>query len=159
MVYEIRLAEKDDVNTIVELLNKVTLNLHEKSINQWTYPWDFEKINMDMKNRNIYVISLNKIIIGTFSLKDMGANIMLNPSGSNSVYLYRIAILPEYQGKNVGLEITNYACETSRNLRKILYLDCWAGNENLKNFYLKAGFDFCGDFPEEDYMISVFKYE
>jgi hypothetical protein len=39
-----------------------------------------------------------------------------------------------------------------------LYLDCWAGNKKLRNFYSNAGFDFIGDFPEEDYMISVFKY-
>lgn len=158
MQYEIKLAEEDDIKIIVELLNKVTLNLHQKNINQWTYPWDFEELNADIKNRNVHVITADKLIIGTFSLKDMDDNV-LHIIKPNNLYLYRIAILPVYQGKNIGLYAVNYACETSKHLRKILYLDCWAGNVKLKNFYLKAGFDYCGDFPEEDYMISVFKYE
>ena len=159
MIYEIRLAEKDDISTIVELLNKVTLNLHQKNINQWTYPWDSKEINIDIKNTNIYVITADKLIVGTFSLKEIGINSLPTIIEPNNLYLYRIAILPEYQGKNNGLKVTSFACGISKRLKKIVYLDCWAGNVNLKNFYLKAGFDFCGDFPEEDYMISVFKYD
>lgn len=158
MLYEIRLAEKDDISIIVELLNKVTLNLHEKNINQWTYPWDLEEINTDIKNKNTYVITIDKLIVGTFSIKDMDINEILHISKPNNLYLYRIAILPAYQGKNIGLKAISYAFQVSRNLSKTLYLDCWAGNIKLKSFYSEAGFDYCGDFPEEDYMISVFKY-
>lgn len=158
MLHEIRLGDKNDLRTIVDLLNKVTLNLHQKNIKQWAYPWNFDEINIDIKNRNIYVITMNKRIVGTFSLKYKDINTVLHINDQNNLYLYRIAILPEYQGKNIGLKVINYAFETSRNLRKILYLDCWAGNVKLKNFYSKAGFDFHGDFPEEDYTISVFRY-
>lgn len=158
MLYEIRLAGEDDVRIIVELLNKVTLNLHQKNINQWTYPWNFEEINIDIKNKNTYVITTDKLIVGTFSIKDMGINMVLDISKPYNLYLYRIAILPRYQGKNIGLKVVNYAFQVSRNLRKTLYLDCWAGNIKLRKFYSKAGFDYCGNFQEEDYMISVFKY-
>lgn len=144
--------------TIVELLNKVTLNLHEKNVNQWKYPWHSEKIDMDIKNRNTYVITIGKLIVGTFSIKDMDINIAFNISKPNNLYLYRIAILPEYQGRNIGFKIINYTFQISRDSRKTLYLDCWAGNAKLKDFYCKAGFDYCGDFPEAGYMVSVFKY-
>ena len=40
-----------------------------------------------------------------------------------------------------------------------LYLDCRAGNKKLRDFYSKSGFDFMGDFPVADYMVSVFVYE
>jgi hypothetical protein len=43
-------------------------------------------------------------------------------------------------------------------MNKTLYLDCWAGNEKLKEFYFNNGFEYVGDFPEEDYFISVFKF-
>ncbi|GAA0180924.1 hypothetical protein SH2C18_35360 [Clostridium sediminicola] len=52
-----------------------------------------------------------------------------------------------------------FKCITVKYYILIQYLDCWAGNEKLRTFYLKAGFDFCGDFPEDNYMSSVFKYE
>ncbi|WP_051624031.1 GNAT family N-acetyltransferase [Clostridium akagii] len=158
MLYEPRLAVRDDVNTIVELLNKVTLSLHQKNINQWTYPWNFKEINMDIENKNIYVITIAKLIVGTFSIKDMDINAVLHISEPNNLYLYRIAILPEYQGKNIGLEIINYVFKISKNRGKILYLDCYAGNVKLKDFYSRSGFDFCGDFPEEDYVVSVFRF-
>lgn len=157
-MYVIRLGQKDDASAIAELLNKVTLDLHQKNINQWQYPWDFEKINVDINNRNTYVITIDKLIIGTFSLKDTDPNETLHISQPNNLYLYIIAILPEYQGKNIGLKIIDYAFETAANLRKTLYLDCWAGNTKLKSFYSKAGFEYCGDFQEEDYMISVFRH-
>lgn len=159
MGYEIRSADENDSGRIVELLNKVTLNLHEKNINQWVYPWNLEVINTDIKDRNIYVIILDDLIVGAFSLRDADINSVIPIIKPNNLYLYRIAILPEYQGKNIGLKIIDYACRYARNLTKILYLDCWAGNTKLKDFYLKAGFNFCGDFPEEDYLVSVFKYE
>lgn len=159
MESEIKLAEKDNISTIVELLNTVTLDLHRKSINQWTYPWDFKQIEMDIKNKNTYMITIDNLIVGTFSIKSIDANLWFPTIKTSNLYLYRIAILSEYQGKNIGLQIIRYACKISRDSKKTLFLDCWAGNKKLKNFYKKAGFDFCRDFSEEDYMISVFKYE
>lgn len=158
MLCEFRLAEKDDTNAIVKLLNEVTLNLHERNIEQWTYPWEFKEIDIEVKNRNVYVVTIDKVIIGTFSLKHIDANSWISIIKTSSIYFYRIAILPEYQGQNIGLDIINYVSKISRDSNKYLYLDCWAGNQRLKKFYLKAGFDFCGDFPEDDYMISVFKH-
>ncbi|MGV2941336.1 GNAT family N-acetyltransferase [Mesobacillus sp. LC4] len=64
---------------------------------------------------------------------------------------------PEYQGKGYGSVITSWSCQYARQLVEELYLDCWAGNEKLKNFYSENGFEYVGDFPEEDYYISVFK--
>lgn len=155
---EIRLAENSDGNAIIELLNKVTLDLHGKKINQWSYPWDFEEIEIDIKNSNIYVITLDNLILGTFSLKEWDYNKLFHSTALKDLYLYRIAVLPEYQGRNVGVKVIEHACGISKIMGKELYLDCWAGNIKLKNFYLKAGLEYVGDFSENDYMVSVFRY-
>jgi hypothetical protein len=39
-----------------------------------------------------------------------------------------------------------------------VHIDCWAENEKLKDFYSKNGFEYLGDFAEEDYLISIFKF-
>lgn len=155
---EIKLAEINNLDNIVELLNKVTLHLHEKGINQWVYPWNRREIEGDIEKGYTYVLVIDNLVAATFSLKDI-ENIEALLVEPNSKYLYRIAILPEYQGKKLGVEIVNFACDYLRNLRRVLYLDCFAGNKKLRDFYSKSGFNFMGDFPEEDYMISVFKYE
>lgn len=158
MLCEIKLANQVHANSIVQLLNKITLDLHEKGINQWTYPWCIDEIELDIKRKNIYMVIVDNLLIGTFSLRNVD-NSWFPFVKQNSLYLYRIAILPEKQGKNVGIHITDYACRLSRNSQKTLYLDCWSGNEKLRDFYSKAGFDFLGNFPEADYFISVFKYK
>lgn len=140
-----------------EILNKVALHLHKKGINQWDYPWDYNKIEQDIKNGHVYVMAADDLIIGTFLLKNIDdfAALLID---KGSKYQYRVAIVPEHQGANFGTQIINYVFEYSKNLKKPLYLDCWAGNKKLKSFYRNAGFEHLGNFPEEDYFISVFKY-
>lgn len=159
MMCKIRPAKLNESGIIVKILNKVTLYLHQRNINQWTYLWKPNEIDSEIRNKNMYVVTMDELIVGTFSLRKMESNAALNIKAPDNLYLYRIALLPEYQGKNLGAKIINYAFDVSKNSGKTLYLDCWAGNKNLKSFYSKSGFDYYGDFKEEDYMISVFKYE
>ncbi|MDF2880612.1 MAG: hypothetical protein K0R54_1169 [Clostridiaceae bacterium] len=154
----IKLAEISDSCKIVELLNETTLFLHKKHINQWKYPWNIDNIKKEINKRKVYAVKFNKLIIGTFSIIDKNKESMLPQIMEDGLYLYRVAILPQFQGRSIGIQIMNYLFKYSKKLRKTLYLDCWAGNENLKEFYIKAGFKLCGEFPEEDYKICVFKY-
>lgn len=153
---QILLAEEIHTEALVELLNKVTLNLHEKNINQWVYPWNYEEILKDIKNHNTYIIIKDKLIIGTFSIKPTAISSLSHIIKAHSFYLYRIAISSKYQGKSIGLAAVDFARRKAKASDKSIYLDCWAGNSPLRQFYSKAGFKYLGDFPEEDYMISVF---
>jgi GNAT superfamily N-acetyltransferase len=156
MFEEIVSGKPQDKFEVLKLLNEVTIDLHKKGINQWVYPCDSSEIEADLNEGNIYLMRSGGIMIGTFSLKDIdSANF---PTVAESKYLYRIAVLPEYQGKKFGLKIVNYCKKLSRDFNKTLYLDCWAGNEKLRSFYSDSGFEHIGDFPEDGYLISAFKY-
>lgn len=154
---EIRLATLNAQQRVSNVLNKVTLNLQKKGINQWNYPWDVDKIASDIKKNYVYVLLVDEEIVGTFCIKDIVclSELTIDPK---SKYLFQIAILPEYQGNNLGSVITDFARSFAREVDKTIYLDCWAGNEKLKNFYLNNGFEYQGNFPEEDYFISIFKF-
>lgn len=151
---EIRLAKQGDQKDILNVLNAAALILHEKGISQWEYPWDEKELVDQMEF--LYVVTVDNQVIGTFGIKDIDClnEYSFEPS---SKYLYQIAILPEYQGKGYGPVITSWVREYVCGGGKPLYLDCWAGNQKLKSFYQENGFDYVGDFPEEDYYISVFK--
>ncbi|WP_176167324.1 GNAT family N-acetyltransferase [Mesobacillus jeotgali] len=101
----------------------------------------------------MYASLIDGKIIGSFGIKKV-AELHVAESGN---YLYQIAIQPEYQGRGYGALLTSWACKYSRGMGEDLYLNCWAGNEKLKNFYSENGFEYVGDFPEEDYYISIFK--
>jgi GNAT superfamily N-acetyltransferase len=152
---EIRLAKQGDLKAILNVLNAAALTLHEKGISQWEYPWDEKELVDQMEF--LYVVTVDNQVIGIFGIKDIDClnEYLVEPSSN---YLYQIAILPGYQGKGFGQGITFWAREYANGLGKPLYLDCWAGNQKLKRFYQENGFDYVGDFPEENYYISVFRW-
>lgn len=158
MAFKISLAMVKDVYEITELLNETTLFLHNNNINQWKYPWNKDFIKEEVDKKNVYAVKLENSIIGTFSLKEKNRGNVLPQIMEDGLYLYRVAVLPKYQGKNIGIQIINYLFNYSLSYKKTLYLDCWAGNGKLIKFYTKAGFKLCGEFSEEDYKICVFKY-
>jgi len=154
----IGLAEHKDVSFIVKLLNETTQKLLSHKIMQWEYPWDSGLIKDDISYGYQYIVKEDNKIIAVFSLKDMSVNFWTNENNNNQLYLYRIAVAPLVQGKNIGKNICNWVQSVSKQNYKTIYLDCWAGNVKLKNFYQSVGFEYLDDFQEEDYFVSVFKY-
>ncbi|WP_423410222.1 GNAT family N-acetyltransferase [Heyndrickxia sp. MSNUG] len=152
----ITLANADDYKKLVYVLNETALDLHNKGIKQWEYPWNENEILNQIKSSYLYTVSVDERIIGTFGIKNIDS-LSVCEIQPNSQYLYQLAILPEYQGNGYGRAIIEWACGYVREKDKALYLDCWSGNGNLKSFYQENGFHYEGDFPEEDYYISVFK--
>ncbi len=155
---EIKLAKLEDANAIVDVLNKTTLELHGKGIQQWDYPWDEGKVANQIESEFAYAVWDDGRIIGTFCIHEIDViNELFVVPGS--IYLSQIAILPEYQGKNCGAAIVKFVIDYVDKLDKALYLDCWAGNEKLKKFYTENGLENLGDFPEKGYEISIFTYK
>jgi GNAT superfamily N-acetyltransferase len=152
---EIRRGNIDENNQILKVLNEATLDLITKGVNQWSFPWKSEYIEQNLNFS--YVLIINQNIIGTFFINEIDALCELQIP-KDSIYLSKIALLPNYQGKKIGLEIINFACSLAVKLNKTLYLDCWSGNKKLKDFYSNSGLDYVGDFPQESYFISVFRY-
>lgn len=153
---EIRSAHFEDLAQVLNILNTVSQALKEKGINQWNDPWRAEQIVGEIENGQAFVLLNEKDTIGTFFIREVGriSEWVVEP---HSLYLNKIAILPDYQGKNIGSQIIEFALSFSRNLRKEIYLDCWAGNEKLKTFYSTHGFKYVRDVPEDNYYISVFQ--
>ncbi|MEB1808856.1 MAG: GNAT family N-acetyltransferase [Bacillaceae bacterium] len=155
---EIRKANLEDQTEILTIYNETTLHLLKREIKQWEYPWDAEIILKEIKKNESYVVLFNRTFAGAFCMSPLEklSTLTIEPEG---VYLSKIAILPKYQGKNLGSEVVNFACSFAKQRNLALYLDCWAGNEKLKEFYLGNGLEYIGDFPEEDYFISIFKQQ
>lgn len=157
-MHKIIRAKHQQLNDIIYVLNAATLELLEKGVQQWEYPWTKASIEEEILGNQAYVVLDEETLIGVFFIKpvakDQHPAVMLE----NHLYLHRIAVRPDYQSQGVGEEICGAAFSIAKEAQKTIYLDCWEGNEKLKNFYRSTGFMYCGDFPEEDYWISVFKF-
>ena len=153
----IRLATLNDQQQVLDVLNKVTLDLHQKGINQWDYPWHANECSIDIEKNYAYVLLIEDKIVGTFFIKDIDCLSDLKIY-SKSKYLYQIAILPDYQRNKLGSVIMNFACNLATDVNKAIFLDCWSENDKLKKFYVINGFENQGDFPEDNYFITIYKY-
>lgn len=153
----IQRATNPDINKIVKILNDVTVDLLSKDINQWEYPWEENVIKKDIEDDKVYMVLVEGHPVGTFSVEDMvnqENEFMRNLHGK---YLYRVAVLPRIQGLGYGKQILEDIKEKCGFTNYTVYLDCWTGNEKLKNFYSKAGLNYVGDFPDKDYCVSVYE--
>ncbi|KAE9377563.1 hypothetical protein N431DRAFT_434759 [Stipitochalara longipes BDJ] len=96
----------------------------------------------------------------------------MSGSGENRIwYLHSLMLVPELQGQGLGrvflrqvLNILELEIKISgRGIEGVkggmIILDCWAGNDKLREFYKTVGFKFWGSFPEKDYEIAVFAWE
>lgn len=73
-------------------------------------------------------------------------------------FLYGLVISPAFRGRGLGRVLLGGVCrQETFTPPAVLLLDCWAGNLKLRKFYSDAEFEFCGEFPEEDYWIAVFR--
>ena len=80
------------------------------------------------------------------------------PDGFPGWFLYGLIVRPEYQRQGWGRTLLDGICRKQKaTAPAVLVLDCWAGNQKLRQFYREAGFDLHGVFPEADYEIAVFK--
>jgi len=154
---KIKLATIEDIHKVMKILNEVTEDLLDKDINQWEYPWKEEVIKEDIIKSRIFLVIYEGVIIGTFSIRALDNQDNAFYREVEGKYLYRIAILPRIQGLGFGVTMLNLIRECETLNRKSLYLDCWAGNKKLRNFYLESGFIYMGDYPEDDYYISIYK--
>lgn len=154
----IRLAQLGDLDDIMNVLNEVTLDLNNKGIYQWTYPWGLQDIKQEIEQKHIYLVLSDQTVIGTFSIKEIKKE-QFELMQVGDLYLYRIAISPKLQGKKLGIKIIQFAIQYASEQFKSFYLDCWNGNEKLRHFYQNTGLEYIGDYSEEDYFISVFRKE
>ena len=64
---------------------------------------------------------------------------------------------PEEQGKGLGrIFLDGIRQQVIPHYNGTIVLDCWAGNDKQRDFYLRARFTFHGIFPENDYQVAIF---
>lgn len=167
-----RLGRPLDQEHIIKLSQRVQDNLTTSGSLQHIGPLASEAVAKAIANQKCFVLehhppgSIETNLVGCALSRDLEAGYFLSRPGFNMgdftspwVYLHSIMLEPEHQGRNIGtpfvsevVEMIASTCLTERTL----FLDCWAGNNKLRKFYSKIGFNFAAVIPEEDYEIAVF---
>ena len=143
---KIRLANDKDIIRVLEITNACANHMINQNIFQWdeNYPSQ-EAFNEDVQNNSLYVIEKNNDILGCLCISakidDVYKNVKWLTLNERNIYLHRLAIHPDHQGKGLALKLMSYAEEfTIQKGYKSIRLDTFSGNPKNNKFYNLQGY-------------------
>ena len=153
----IRKAKFTDIDAIIELTKACGNNMIEHGIFQWNddYP-NKNAFENDVARKELFVLEKNNRIIGsivisTFMDEDYESIQWLTENMDN-VYIHRLAIHPNEQGKGFAQKLMDFA-ETRSRERKMqsIRLDTFSQNHRNQKFYELRGYQRLGNvyFPNQ----------
>jgi len=147
----IRRAKISEITDIITISKACAQFMIDKGIYQWNdeYPSreDFER---DIKQDELFVLELNNkiagtIVISTYMDEEYKAVQWLTPNGNN-IYIHRLSVHPENQGKGHAQELMNFAEDFTRtNNFDSVRLDTFSQNKRNQRFYETRGYKKLGD--------------
>lgn len=156
---DIGLAEKEDIQAIMHILEERCNWFKENGIDQWANNY-LEKYNEDyfndvMKNHKLYVVKQKNKVIGVFLLKENDKIYWNNEDFA--YYIHHLATKIGYTG--IGTKILNFIEKLAKeNSKKYIRLDCKKSNVELNRYYQKQGFIYKGS-GEEPYSHNLWEKE
>jgi ribosomal protein S18 acetylase RimI-like enzyme len=150
--YIISKASSSEEKQVINMLKQIAQWMKNHGINQWQFlldGGDDEEIKEAVAKGNTYLLKKGNEIIGTFTLSDCQSewdeHIFGKEELSNSLYLHRLAVLPQYMNQNLGTEVLTWIYTHFNSRKEYLKLDCVAQNTKLNHFYRSNGFTYIGE--------------
>jgi GNAT superfamily N-acetyltransferase len=136
---EIALAVPADIDEVIDVLSEAARWLASRGINQWRIDGFPRGLIADGVSRGeVYVARRNHRAVGTFTLQ-WSDELFWPGAAEEAAYIHRIAVSRNARG--LGVELLKYAERVTADMgRKLLRLDCYAGNSALCSYYERAGF-------------------
>ncbi|WJJ96970.1 GNAT family N-acetyltransferase [Algibacter luteus] len=142
----IRKATINDIDSIIEITKACAAHMISKNIFQWNeyYPNNLA-FTKDLHEDELYVLELkNKIIgsitISTFMDEEYIPVNWLTPN-NNNIYIHRLAVHPNYQGKGYAQQLMQFAENYSKeNNYASIRLDTFSQNKRNQKFYELRGY-------------------
>ncbi len=147
----IRIANKNDISEIMEIVDKAKSYMKENKINQWTDDYPNEDVFLtDLKENRLYIAEIDKKIVGMAVLVLDGDEDYNNIDGKwlfDGKYgvIHRIAVNPDYKSQNVAKNLLDFFENKLINLGyNSIRVDTHKDNQSMLRFIEKNGFQKCG---------------
>ncbi|SFZ90338.1 N-acetylglutamate synthase, GNAT family [Flaviramulus basaltis] len=153
----IRKATLKDIDKLLEITKACAASMVVKNIYQWNefYP-NKQPFLKDFERSELYIIELENTIIGcitisTFMDEEYIPISWLTPN-LNNIYIHRLAIHPNEQGKGYAQKLMDYAEHyAKKNNFTSVRLDTFSQNAKNLKFYELRGYKRLGEiyFPKQ----------
>ena len=154
MIRRAKISEIPDILTITQACAK---KMQENGIFQWNehYP-SKEAFQKDIERGELFVVEEKNtvqgtIVISTLMDKEYKPIQWLTPNG-NSVYIHRLSVHPNLQGKGLAQQMMDFAENHAREHGFVsVRLDTFSQNKRNQRFYEQRGYQKLGDiyFPKQ----------
>ncbi len=153
----IRSAKISEISDILKLTEACAKAMIEQGIYQWNehYPSRsvFEK---DVREKSLYALIIDGQLLGTVVISPkMDQEYVpvkwLTPN-QNNLYIHRLAVAPEHQGKGYAQRLMDFAERQAREKGYVsVRLDTFSQNRRNQIFYETRGYQKLGDifFPKQ----------
>ncbi|ASV30320.1 GNAT family N-acetyltransferase [Maribacter cobaltidurans] len=142
----IQRAKISEIPEILSMTNACRINMESKNIFQWTeeYP-SKEEFLMDIKRKELYVLKREHTLIGSIVIStlmdDEYKNVAWLTSNAKNLYIHRLAIHPDYQGKGYAQQLMDFAENFAKQNDFIsIRLDTFSQNSRNQRFYEARGY-------------------
>ena len=142
----IRRAKIKEIPKILSLTRACALHMSENGIEQWNehYP-SADVFREDIERGELYVLIQSTELIGTIVItsvmdKEYETVKWLTPN-KNNIYIHRLAIDPDFQGRGYARQLMAFAEEVAREKQYIsIRLDTFSQNPRNQKFYELRGY-------------------
>lgn len=153
----IRIAEEKDIQNILEITKACAKAMIANNIYQWNnhYPNKLAFQN-DINRNELYVLEVEGTVKGTIVISTFMDSeyepiewLTLN---ENNIYIHRLAVHPNYQGKGNAQQLMDFAEQFAiDNNYSSIRLDTFSRNQKNQKFYELRGYKRLGDihFPKQ----------
>lgn len=146
-IRDIRLAKKEDLENVLELLVNAASWLQTKGTKQWDYyltdlEGNKEEVIDSIEKESTYIVEHNGIVMATLTLEsapnEWDVDVWGEEAGDDVAYLHRLAVHRDFAGKGIGASLLDWAENAMRTSgKKSIRFDCIADNEGLTRYYQK----------------------
>lgn len=141
---KIRVANVNDLNSLMAITNRCIDNLNKQGILQWDEIYPSKKdFNDDILEQSLYVLTSADNILGCICINQLEYPGYENANwlGSRFLVVHKIIIDPQNESQGFGKYTMYYAERIARsNEKDSIRLDCFKENLRANQFYLKLGY-------------------
>lgn len=159
----VRNATTHDVSWIIDLSRRVQDALTASGSLQHIGPLPLDMVERAMQNGDAYILENSAHRLGSVLVEPIAQLPAipvkvwrLDTLPQPLWYLHALMLVPQEQGKGAGSHFLKGIKQLVVPTQGTIALDCWAGNDKLRDFYRRAGFSLHGVYPVKDYEVAVF---
>ena len=152
---QIRLAEMNDLDALLVLIEEARQSIAKLGIDQWQDGNPSRAmIAQDIEKRRSYLVERSGQLCGTFALLDDGepaydaiydGHWLTGDDSRDYIAIHRVAVAAACRGQGISTAIVEYAAQYARRKgRASVRIDTHRGNIVMRRMLEKHGFRYCG---------------